>query len=81
MKYLPFLGSTTETIILIATISLVFFTAKGITDPKDFITFLSMVASYKFGRAISSTSTPNSTQTTTTTNVNQATNPLDQLPG
>lgn len=78
MKYLEFLGSTTDTIIVITAFALIVFTYKGITDPKDFITFLSMVASYKFGRTLSST--PSNT-TTTVTSSSQDTKPLDQLPG
>lgn len=48
---MKFLQSTTDTILALVTVALIAFTAFGITDPKDFITFVSMVASYKFGRA------------------------------
>lgn len=48
---MKFLQSTTDTILVGITLALIGFTAFGITDPKDFITFVSMVASYKFGKA------------------------------
>jgi hypothetical protein len=44
------LKSTTNTIALILTLSMVGFTAFGIADPKDFVAFLMMVMTYKFGR-------------------------------
>lgn len=47
---MKFLQSTTDTILLVLTIALVGFTAKGITDPKDFYAFVGMIASYKFGK-------------------------------
>lgn len=47
---MKFLESTTDTILLIVTLALIGFTSFGITDPKDFITFVSMVASFKFGK-------------------------------
>lgn len=49
-------ASTTDTIIFILTLALIAFTALKIVDPKDFISFLGMVAAYKFGR--SQTTTP-----------------------
>lgn len=48
---MKFLQSTTDTILAAVTMALIGFTAFGITDPKDFITFVSMVSSYKFGKA------------------------------
>lgn len=44
------LNSTTNIIVLILTLSMVGFTAFGIADPKDFMAFLMMVMTYKFGR-------------------------------
>jgi hypothetical protein len=47
---MKFLQSTTDTLLVIATIALIGFTAFKITDPKDFVAFMGMLASYKFGR-------------------------------
>lgn len=55
---MKFLESTTDTILAAVTLALIGFTAAGITDPKDFITFVSMVASYKFGKAQASKEEP-----------------------
>jgi len=43
-------ASTTDTILFLLALALIAFTALKITDPKDFIAFVGMVASYKFGR-------------------------------
>ena len=44
-------ASTTDTIIFILTLALIAFTALKITEAKDFMTFLLMVASFKFGKS------------------------------
>lgn len=44
------LKSTTNTIALLLALAMVGFTAFGIADPKDFVAFLMMVMTYKFGR-------------------------------
>ena len=41
----------TDLLLFLLALSLIGFTWLGLTDPKDFIAFLGMVASYKFGRA------------------------------
>jgi hypothetical protein len=41
----------TDLLLFILSIALAVFTFMGITDPKDFVAFIGMVASYKFGRA------------------------------
>lgn len=58
MKYLEFLGSTTDTLLVLLTCALILFTFKGILDPKDFYAFCGMVASYKFGRSMTNATTP-----------------------
>lgn len=44
-------SSTTNLVLLLMTISLIALTFLKIMDPKDFFSFLGMVASYKFGRS------------------------------
>lgn len=41
----------TDLLLFILALSLAVFTYLGITDPKDFVAFIGMVASYKFGRS------------------------------
>lgn len=41
----------TDLLLFILAIALAVFTYLGITDPKDFVAFIGMVASYKFGRS------------------------------
>lgn len=60
-------SSTTNLIIFILTLALIFFTYKHITDPKDFIGFLLCVASYKFGRNQASTQSPSNSSSSENT--------------
>lgn len=41
----------TDVLLFLLSIALCAFTVMKLTDPKDFIAFLGMVASYKFGRS------------------------------
>ena len=41
----------TDVLLFLLALAMVVFTFLGITDPKDFVAFLGMVASYKFGRS------------------------------
>ena len=41
----------TDLLLFTLSIALAVFTYLGITDPKDFVAFIGMVASYKFGRS------------------------------
>lgn len=41
----------TDLLLFMLSFALLIFTFMKLTDPKDFIAFLGMVASYKFGRA------------------------------
>ena len=41
----------TDVLLFLLSIALCAFTIMKLTDPKDFVAFLGMVASYKFGRA------------------------------
>lgn len=41
----------TDLLLFILALALAVFTYLGITDPKDFVAFIGMVSSYKFGRS------------------------------
>lgn len=41
----------TDLLLFLLAVGLMAFTFLGITDPKDFVAFIGMVASYKFGRS------------------------------
>ena len=41
----------TDLLLFLLAIGLMTFTYLGLTDPKDFVAFIGMVASYKFGRS------------------------------
>ena len=41
----------TDLLLFLLAVGLMTFTFLGLTDPKDFVAFIGMVASYKFGRS------------------------------
>jgi len=43
--------TNTDLLLFLLAIGLITFTYLGLTDPKDFVAFIGMVASYKFGRS------------------------------
>lgn len=43
--------ANTDLLLFVLSLALATFTYLGVTDPKDFVAFIGMVASYKFGRS------------------------------
>ena len=43
--------TSTDLLLFLLSVGLLTFTYLGLTDPKDFVAFVGMVASYKFGRS------------------------------